>query len=272
MNRIFTTVAFMVAVASPWASAMDTTDIRTAAQLDTEPKYMRQLNGGLAGIGGLCIDLNRAIERVDPSIRFTGDQNWLPAIRLEAELAFGHIDNACGFSRTPERAAKFIYVEPALFSVTYHLAARMEDDATINGWDDVRRLGGKGTVLTVHGFGPVSRLREMGGIRVDAGSADVRSNLFKLVNGRGRFFYHRMPGLEIEIRKAGLDDAVKILPASMDRQDLYFVFGKSTAGATVEKVRQALAVLEKSGELKRIVSYWLNARSDAAGMAPPTNR
>lgn len=248
--------ALAVLLAAGAADAQQTILLRTAAQIDTTPKYIRQLRGGMAGIGGLCIDINRAIERLDPGIRFTGDQDWLPALRLEAELALGRLDNACGLSRTAEREAKFIFIEPPLFSVTYHLAARLEDDVAVSGWDDVRRLGDQGTILTVHGFGPAGRLKEMNGIRVDAGSPDVRGNLFKLVNGRGRFFYHRMPGLDAEIRKAGLDEAVKILPAVMDRQNFYFVLGRSVPAPTVERVRQALATLDRSGELKRIVRDW----------------
>jgi hypothetical protein len=35
---------------------------------------------------GLCIDIMRAIEQIDPGLRFVGHQRWKPLIRAYSEL------------------------------------------------------------------------------------------------------------------------------------------------------------------------------------------
>lgn len=238
----------------PQAAAL--ADIRTAAQIGTEPKYIAQPQQRKSAIAGLCIDINRAIERIEPSLRFVGDQDWQPTTRLEAEMTSGSLDAACGLSRTKERERRFIYIEPPLFSVKYFLVARADDEVQINNWDDVRRLGDDGSILMVHGFGPVARLKELGGLLIDDGATDSKTNLMKLLAGRGRFYYHRSPGIQVEIRKAGVEGKVKILPVTMDRQAFHMVLGKRVAAEPVEKIRKAVLVLERSGELKRLLDKW----------------
>lgn len=138
------------------AHAAETLELRTAAQLATAPKFIAQGDGA----AGLCIDLHRAIERLDPAIRITGDQQWRPLLRLEAELRSGSLDMACGLMRNREREAELAYLEPSLFSVTYFLVARADDAVDVAGWDDVRNLGDKGAILAMHGFGQVARLKD----------------------------------------------------------------------------------------------------------------
>lgn len=205
------------------AQAQEVVKLRTAAQSESEPKFVQQLEGGKRAAGGICIDVNRAIERVEPTLRFVGDQDWKPLARLEAELNKGSLDVACGLIRTRVREATLVYLEPPLFSVNYFLAVRAGDDVKINNWDDVRALGSQGVILVLHGFGSVERLKELGGLQIDSGASDARSNLLKLVAGRGRFYYHRSPGIMSHIRNAGLEDKVKVLPTVMDLQQFYMV-------------------------------------------------
>lgn len=230
--------------------------LRTAAQLGSAPKFVQPEEGGNRHVTGLCIDIYRAIERQDPTLLVTGDQHSLPLTRIEAQMRAGALDIACGLLPTRERAAVFTYLDPSLFTVTYYLVARAHDSVGIDNWDDVRGLGDQGKVLLIHGQGTIGRLKELGGLQVDSGASDARTALQKLLAGRGRFFYHRVPGLATEIRQAALDDKVRILPAVMDTQRFHMVAGRHVAPATLDKLRRALAQLEAGGELKRLFERW----------------
>jgi polar amino acid transport system substrate-binding protein len=230
--------------------------MRTAAQTGTEPKYIAQTKDGKNVIAGLCVDIDRAIEHIEPGLRIIGDQEWQPTARLEDGMAAGSMDIAYGLSRNKEREAKFTYIEPALFPVRYFLVARADDHIRIDSGDDVRKLGDNGVILIPHRFGPIARLKEMGGLVIDSGAPDSKTNLLKLVAGRGRFYYHRSPGIVSEIRKAGVEGQVRILPAVMDKQLFYMVAGKSVPAEAVEKLQRAIATLEKNGELKRLIDKW----------------
>ncbi|MDN3575872.1 transporter substrate-binding domain-containing protein [Chitinimonas viridis] len=227
--------------------------LKVPSQSGTEPKYLTLPDGS---IGGICIDVLRAIERLEPTIRFSGDQELQPAARIEASMAAGSIDAECGLSKTPEREARFIYAEPALFQVRYHLVARADDATSIQHWDDVRKLGDSGIILTIHGFGPVSRLRALGGLQIDSNAKDTPTNLQKLLAGRGRFFYHRLPGIKGDIRKLGLEGKVRILPTVMDRQAFYLTFARHVPPAVIDRIKAALRQLEQTGDLKRLADKW----------------
>lgn len=236
--------------------AAEVIELRTAAQVSTAPKYIPHSHADGNAITGLCIDINRAIEQLDPTLRFVGDQNWQPTTRLEAEMSTGTLDVACGLSRNREREARFDYLEPPLFSVRYFLIVRAGDTVQVKNWEDVRALGEQGVVLMIHGFGPMARLKEMGGLRLDAGATDARTNLMKLLAGRARFYYHRSPGLLGEIRQAGVEGKVSVLPTVMDLQQFYMVVGKSVSPAVRTRLSRAIARLESGGELKRLVDKW----------------
>lgn len=63
--------------------------LRTAAQEGTEPKF---ITDGKGGIVGLCVDLLRAIEQLEPSLIIKGDQVWKPLVRAYSEVEHGLLD------------------------------------------------------------------------------------------------------------------------------------------------------------------------------------
>lgn len=232
------------------------TEVKTAAQEATVPKFIAQKQDGKTTVGGLCVDIMRAIERVEPDLKFSGDQVWQPLVRAEAGVATGNLDAACAFLRNRTRESKFVYVDPPLFSVNYHLVARTGDDVQIANWDDVRKLGEQGVVLVINGFGMIKRLEELGGLRIDSGATDSKSNLDKLLAGRGRFYMHRSPGVKTEIRLAGVQDKVKLLPAVVHTEKFYMVMAKTVPAEVVEKMRKAISQLDRSGELAKLFEKW----------------
>ena len=233
--------------------AAEPVQLRTAAQEGTEPKFIAD---GKDRIVGLCIDIMRAVEQVDPGLRFVGDQHWKPLIRAYSELATGQEDVQCAVQRSPEREQKFHFLGPPLYTIEYHFLARANDKVEIHSWDDVRKLAPKGVVLINRGFAAGDILASLGGIEIDASSTNPQLNLHKLIAGRGRLYFHRGPGLQKLLERTGTADKVRILPQVMYSAKLYFATSRQLDSRTSERLSVALFQLEKNGELERLMRKW----------------
>jgi ABC-type amino acid transport substrate-binding protein len=227
--------------------------LRTAAQEGSDPKFIVD---GQDKIAGLCIDIMRAVEQIDPGLRFAGDQQWKPLIRVLAELANGTEDVSCAIQRTPEREKLFNFIGPALYAIDYHFLARSDDNIVVNHWDDVRKLGPGAVVLVNRGYASGEILSSMGGFTVDASSPRAELNLHKLVAGRGRLYFHRGPGLHKLLQRTGTVGQVKILPQVMYSAKLYFAASKQLDRKTSDRIAAALFSMEKKGELERLIHKW----------------
>lgn len=234
------------------AAPASATDLRTAAQEDSEPKYWNE-NGKVVG---LCVDIMRAMEKVDPALHFVGDQQWMPLKRIELLLRSGELDTACGFIRTKDREASYRVIEPRLFPVKYHLVVRADDKVAVHNWDEVRALGNEGVILVNAGSGPVRHLEEQGGLLVDSGGRNSIQNLQKLQGGRGRFFYYRIPGLSSEIRRAGLRGKVRPLQPPIEVQDFYLMAGRHLSPDTLARLGAAVKALDDNGTLAQLLDKW----------------
>jgi polar amino acid transport system substrate-binding protein len=240
-------------------------DVRTGAQEAASPKFVAITIDGKPAVGGLCVDIMRAIERVEPDLHFVGDQQWLPFSRLESGLAHGQFDLACGLIRTPEREALHTFIDTPLFPVHYLLVVRADDEVQVRDWADVRKLGEHGVVLTMHGYaGVLAHMKRVGGLRIDTGGRDTKVNLEKLLAGRGRFFVHRSPGIYGEVARSGLQDKVKILPTVMYAESFHMMVARTMAPETRGKIDRALARLADSGELASLARLWADADSKPA--------
>jgi ABC-type amino acid transport substrate-binding protein len=234
------------------ATAAAVSLIHTAAQISSEPKFVAVTTNGKPAIGGICVDIMRAIERVEPGLRFVGDQSWQPRTRIQAGLKAGSIDAACGLLRVDERNAIFNFVDTPLFAVQYRLAVRADDNVQVGNWDDVAKLGDNGVILVTQGFGIIDILGKVSGLTIDAGADTAESNLNKLLARRGRFYCHRSPGIMTEIKKAGLQDKVKLLPAIMQTENFYMALARTMAPGDAKKLNAAIASLQRRGELARM--------------------
>ncbi len=248
--------ALLVAAScTPWlvAAAEAPVQLRTAAQEGSEPKFIAD---GQERIGGLCIDLMRAVEQIDPGLRFVGDQQWKPLIRVNAELANGTEDVACALQRTPLREQLLNFIGPPLYTIDYHFLVRSDDNVTINHWDDIRKLGPETVVLVNRGYAAGEILAAMGTFKVDASSPRAELNLHKLIIGRGRLYFHRGPGLHKLLERTGTAGQVTILPQVMYSAKLYFATSRQVDRKISERLAKALYVLEKKGELERLMRKW----------------
>jgi len=227
--------------------------LKVVAQEGTEPKF---IPAGIGRVVGLCVDLFRAIEKIEPGVQFAGDQQWLPLLRAHSELATHQHDALCAVQRTDERARQYVFLEPPLFQLRYQLIARAGDPVVINTWDDVRKLGAQGIILTNRGYVSPDLLARIGGLQVDPSATSPAMNLQKLIAGRGRFFLHRAPGMQGFIERAGATQKVRVLPAVMMTTDVYMAMGTHVDPAVRQRVQRAIEQLEKSGEIARLLKKW----------------
>lgn len=246
--------AWCCAVLSGNALAAGVTVLRVAAQESTEPKF---IPGPQGAVTGLCIDLMRSIERIDPELRFDGHQNWMPLVRVYHEVAIGQQDVACGIQRTPERDLLYHFLDQELFSINYMLVARADDTVIINNWDDVRKLGSNAVLLSNRGFAATRYLEQLGGLQIDSSASSTTVNLQKLIAGRGRFLVHRTPGLQAILERNGVAGKVRILPTVMGKAPLYMALSRQLEPAVGERVRNALEQMARSGELEQLLKKWV---------------
>ena len=223
-------------------------DLQTAAQ-ESLPKYYRSEDNTM---GGICVDIIKAIEDMEPRITVRGYQEFLPFKRLQSNLKKGQLDVFFGLKKTEGRRRIYQFLDIPLYQLNYVLAARIDDTAQIQSFDDVRSLGAECRVLTVYGTAACQFIHNAGGIRIDEGAKSPDILLKKLVNGRGRFaFYHDL-GLRSIIRKNHLEQQVKILPTKFATYQHYAAFSPHVSMKTINLVGAALLKIKKSGRLDRI--------------------
>jgi len=223
-------------------------ELNTAAQ-DSAPKYYKSASNEMVG---LCVDIIKAIERIDQSIKFNGYQEFTPFKRLQLELEKGQLDIFLGIKKTEKRKSKYKFIDIPLYQLNYVIAARIDDNINIHNLDDIRALHEDGKILTVHGSAASRFLKKQGGLLVGDGANSPLVLLKMLKHKRGRFaFYHEL-GLRDIINKEGFINEIKILPVSFLTYSHYAAFSKTVPDETRKKVKIALEKLISSGELTKI--------------------
>ena len=216
------------------------------------PRYSVITQDGRKVVTGLCIDIMRAIEKIDPEIRFSGEQQTMPQARASSLMERGELDVLFCLNKNAEREKKFLVVEPALYEVHYKLAVRSDDEVDVQSFDDIRKLGSQGIILVNFDTASVKFLQDIGGLKIDSSGLTQEVNLRKLVGGRGRFYYRHELGLRGELEAGGFSREVKLLPAVLDRQEQFVIFSRSADPAAVARVEKALERLKVSGELAKL--------------------
>lgn len=222
--------------------------VRTYSQEGFEAKYAPS-NPQRPGI---CIEIMRAIEKIDPQIKFVGLDELATTARVEEGLIHGQIDVFFGHIKTPDRAEKYVMPGPFLYKISQVLVVRRNDPVQVTAWDDVRKLGKDGVVLVVKGIGQVDYLNSLGGIIIDDNSRLISANLKKLIAGRGRFYYGSENTVKEAIKLFGLESQVKILPHRFQKEALYASFSRKAPPEIVNRITENLGKLERNGELRRI--------------------
>lgn len=239
----------MLALLSADSAAID---LVTGAQ-DSAPKYYVE-NGKMEG---LCVDIMKAIEAIDPELKFRGYDRFYPISRLEEDLAHGANHVFFGMIRTPKREARFTFVDIPLYHTNTRLAVRSDDPVAVSSLLDLSKLGKDGIVLVVHGTAHAEFLAQQGGLSIDAGASTTAQNIRKLMAGRARFMYHTDLTLAHELRRNKLAGKIRVLPLTLKSEAQYLAVSNTVPPEVVDRLRRALSTLHEKGELARLRSYYL---------------
>lgn len=205
---------------------------------------------------GLCPELMALLEKADSRLHIEFPASALPQKRLEATVQEGTLDLICGLTRNAERESRFNYIDQPIFSMNYVLFARTQDIVSAGSWDAVRKLGKDGLILLNYDSSAISRLKLIDGLHVDTSGRTIESNLIKLLNGRGRFFYYHQLGGNAEIERLNLKKDIHALNPPMESIPFFLLAGKHVTPAQQKTLLEALVKLDKNGELRKLHTRW----------------
>ena len=252
VRRWATTVMLALLLSSP---AIAGRVLRVTVQEDSAPKFVIAGHADRGAVEGVCPDILRAIEQLDPGIRFVFEPHAQPLRRIVMRMEQADVDANC-LINNDERGARLQVVGLPLFSFDYFLIARANDGVHIGNWDDVRRLGPEGRILTISGTGAMERLRKLGGLTVEESGKSATANLRKLVRGRGRFFYYRVHDWTKQVHQASVAGQVQILPTRMETVRFHLMLGRHVEPATVVRLERAVQQLAANGTLANVRAKW----------------
>lgn len=222
--------------------------LRTAAQDNNHLKYDLKVPAH----PGICVEIIRAVEALDPELRFSDWQMPSSLRRIEQQIEVGELDVFCALIRNPTRATRMDFIDVPVYTVRHRIAVRADDPVQIEDFDDIRRLGLDGSILVNRSTAHEEWLRGQGGLQLDASHPDTATNLRKLVARRARLYYHTEAALQHYIEEEGLQAKVRLLPKVFKEEALYFVVTRQLPAAARARLTQALERLSQSGELGRI--------------------
>ena len=261
--KIFPLTAMLAILfaALPFAAAASDLVLRVTGQESLPPKWIQQEGSPSTGV---CPDILAAISRIEPRIRFTGQDDIRSVLVIEQNLRLGTADIACALVSTPLRRHIAIAIPQPLYISRQRLAAAADDTAEINSLDDLARL--KPLVTTSRGAAYIDQLRSRG-ITVDDSTASNLTNLRKIVAGHVRYFYMNELTLHGLIREQKLQDKVKLMPAILKEDSMFLWVSKKAPPQAAQLLVAAVKKLSDSGELARIHARW----SDESGVGPRNN-
>ena len=223
--------------------------IRTSGQEENPAKF----DARNVARPGFCAELIRALARVDPALRFSGQHVMRPLRRIEAELSTGRMDVFFGLVDAPQRRKQFLGLDTTtLYTEGARFAVRADDPVQILGLEAIRRLGREGKIAVPQGSVYVDFLRRQGGLHVDDGTVSVEVGLWKLILGRVRFVFYGEPALKRYSRMPGFSSRIRLLPVEVGRFNVYAMASPSIDPALLSHLRTALRTLQENGELARL--------------------
>lgn len=221
--------------------------LRTAPQEGSAPKYLVGSGAAGAAVSGLCPDILRAIEGVDPEIRFEIDLKPMPLRRIEKSIEEGRLDVVCALLETPRRQQIARRLATPIYAVRERLVALREDTLSPMGFGDLASLGD--LVATQAGASYADKLRQHG-VAVD--ETDTVSALRNIVRGRVRYYYGNELTCVYYIKAGHLGSQLGLVPGVLGETSSHFWVGRHLEPALVKRLDAALIKLKRSGTLQRI--------------------
>ncbi|TXI21947.1 MAG: transporter substrate-binding domain-containing protein [Roseateles sp.] len=203
---------------------------------------------------GLCLDILRAVERVDPGLRFTGLRNVVPLKRVERLLADGEVDVFFCLLRSPDRERQWRFLPVPLYGIRQVVVLRADDPRPFDSLADLARASLTRPVLVARGTILMRRL-DAANVQINEVNSE-REALQMLMMGRTDAVYGQDINLLRHIREAGLDGKLRLGRNSFGDELHHVAVRSGLPAAQQERLTQALRKLERDGVLKQLADQY----------------
>lgn len=203
---------------------------------------------------GLCLDILRAVERVDPGLRFTGLRNVVPLKRVERLLADGEVDLFFCLLRSPDRERQWRFLPVPLYGIRQVVVLRADDPRPFDSLADLAHASLTRPVLVARGTILMRRL-DAANVQINEVNSE-REALQMLMMGRTDAVYGQDINLLRHIREAGLDGKLRLGRNSFGDELHYVAVRSGLPAAQQERLTQALRKLERDGVLKQLADQY----------------
>lgn len=225
--------------------------LRTVQQAGSTVKY----NPAGAPLNpGLCLEILDAVEKVEPSLRFTGLEQKVPLKRVERLLAEGLVDAFFCLLKSPEREKQWRYSPVPLYVIRHVVVQRADDGRQFETMADLAAASRRKRVLVMRGTAIARHL-----IRADVTITEVpseREALQMLTLGRADLIYGQDINLRRHIADNRLGDKMKIGRTIFQEEPQYLALRTDLPVAVEEKLTQALRKLDRDGTLRQIADKY----------------
>jgi ABC-type amino acid transport substrate-binding protein len=233
------------------AAAAQQLTLRTVQQSGSLVKY--DPDGG-AHRQGLCLEILRAVERVDPGLHFSGLDQQAPLKRIERLLTEGQIDAFFCLLKSPEREKLWRYAAVPLYSVRHVVVQRADDTRSLDTLAELAAASQHKPVLVIRGTALARRL-----VAADVAIAEVASEreaLQMLLLGRADAVYGQDINLQRHVGDARLGDKLRLGPTPFHQEPQFVALRADLPAAHEERLTQALRKLERDGTLRQLAEKY----------------
>lgn len=220
--------------------------LRTVQQSNSLAKY----SPGNAERPGICMEILRAVEQIDPGLRFSGTDKQAPLRRVEIMLGQGEIDVFFCLLKSPEREKQWRYVPVPLYRIQHAVAMRQGDEPEPRDLADLVQASRRKPVVVTRGTVLAAGLQKAG-VAVTEAASDYEA-LQMLNLGRTDHVYGQDLNLLRNMRESGLSDKLRIAATVFQTDQQYLAVHRKVPAAVEQRLLQALQKLEREGRLKAI--------------------
>lgn len=224
--------------------------LRTVQQSGSIAKYAASSDAPLPGI---CMEILRAVERVDPGLRFTGVETRAPLRRVERMLVQNEIDVFFCLLKSPERAQQWRYLPVPLYRIR-HMVVQRAAEPEFSSLQELALAGQKKPVLVTQGTLLAQTLARANVVTAEAPSE--REALQMLLLGRADAVYGQDLNLLRNVREAGLADRLRLSSTVFQEDVQYATVSKQLPPAIEQRLTLALQTLEREGQLRAIAEKY----------------
>ena len=225
--------------------------LRTVQQAGATVKYDPE---GAPRKPGLCIEILRAVETLEPSLRFTGLDRLMPLKRVERLLAEGQVDAFFCLLKSPEREKQWRYAPVPLYVIRHVVVQRADDARQFDTLAQLAAASRAKRVLVMRGTAIARHLLQAGVAIAEV--ASEHEALQMLTMGRADLIYGQDINLRHHIAHGHLGDRMKVGSTVFQEEPQFLALRADLPAAVEEKLTQALRKLERDGLLRQLTEKY----------------